>query len=411
MAPNGSPVFPMEIIAKIAEDIDWSSRDLSALSLTCRGLVRVCQRRLYDMVYVGDYETTEETERKNGALHELLSTSPHIADYICALRYNPTTEWTSESDLLLRISARLHHIQDFLLEGPSSSSNWEDFSTYTQSAVTKIIQAHSLTRLSMANLEDFPLSILSAAYNLTDLLFQDMLQNYPSGSVGVATTVGHPPIHRSSARLRTYSTLQCAGVTSTLIDDSILDFSHLKELKVAWGDYRDVTTTKKLMAVARSIEKFDCQVLSSQVARSMTEDLMTMILSGSHRTLKTLELATDLPSFPTICILLESLGNRNVLEKLTISMSGDSRIPFKFDGQLEHFSALLSSDAFPRLRVVELDSRLPRPPRNPRHSRNPRHPRKDQDHEEYLETVRQECHDQLAGLRRREGLDLKYTVL
>ncbi|EDR16151.1 uncharacterized protein LACBIDRAFT_321374 [Laccaria bicolor S238N-H82] len=255
-----SPALPPEIIAEIVDHLDAAHdlESLRALSQTAQHLLLYCRKHLFSSVTLNDacvkrfsrvVENYPNILSNIKRLDLFLTFDRHIAPRRALVRYLPR---------LVGGFCRLSSLS--LVFNPTLPPDWKNIPQSFKSASFILIQAPTLTRLTLGHIAGFPITAFLPCVNLVELKFnRASIQNDLPLSNQLKMLPG-PPVRLSTFSFR--GTERGTDVTSmeALIysrrnnKDSIFDFSRLSSLTIYLTVEEDIEAAGMLLMSVEQLE-------------------------------------------------------------------------------------------------------------------------------------------------------------
>jgi hypothetical protein len=157
--------FPYEIFYLIIEEVE-DKLTLKSCALVCRSFVEPSQKNIFRVIDLGDRCITGEVYYRR--FYRLISTHPHIANYVRDFRLVDSYVWDRKSDWQWLVKEPtlpltfqlLPRLQAFSLIFTTGAPAWNSFASHVQAAIFKLLTRRTISSLSLRRIHGVPASLL-----------------------------------------------------------------------------------------------------------------------------------------------------------------------------------------------------------------------------------------------------------
>ncbi|KAF8956300.1 hypothetical protein BDZ97DRAFT_1925610 [Flammula alnicola] len=320
------PVIPLDVVGVIFNILARDDKELISLkgcSLTCKAFLFLCRRHIFASIKINDLYTLvrkRQPSPRTNMLRKLLTTAPHIADYIHELHFGVSNDDLEFFIGLPEILKRLTSLRALILSHYGAVQlDWKRMTPLLEDALLCLLNLPTLTSLKLRDIKNFPASALIPCTQLRHLALVEVdfldavkIDDNPPALLPVG------PILLEGCTLRGSST---AAAVKKILEAKrsdgryIFDFEHLSEFSADWA----------VDNMAQNVMRRNHYLTTIHL--SVVDDAsfsgFARAVAPSINTLKKLILDTSInneaedPLFG-LCDELEEMGGENVLEDMTI---------------------------------------------------------------------------------------------
>ena len=163
--------FPSDLVHCIVDYLEGDQDALSNCALVAWGFLHPSRKYIFGHVVL---KASPEDRRPATRLLNLLSMAPHLTSYITSLRIVVAITnanigqagWIFDDDALPLVLAGLQHLREVSVESTTSPIKWAKLPTHLQDAFYELFTRSQLSKLSLIQVENFPIKVLRRCANL-----------------------------------------------------------------------------------------------------------------------------------------------------------------------------------------------------------------------------------------------------
>ena len=251
--------LPLEIIREIVDNLQDDLPALKAGAQTCLSLLLLCREHIFRTITLCPYY-----QQSIRSFASLLDSNPQIADYVRNLVYSQLSDLQHLDCHVSQILDKFHRIQSFHFEG--GDLIWSELDPRLRESISRII--HSVTRLNIQWVQDFPISIFIPCINLVELklkLFDCMVDDINSYEHEYCTPDVVPQLQSLTLNGHFATRFRRSDTLTTLVNARrsehvpVLDFSNLRILTFYIYHDPDRVALHALIKVIKKLETLSCK--------------------------------------------------------------------------------------------------------------------------------------------------------
>ncbi|CAA7270603.1 unnamed protein product [Cyclocybe aegerita] len=260
--------LPLDIWGEIVQHVyfEGDMDTLRSLSLCCRALLPFCQRELFYSVLIPERVPEHATERdaRIQELHQILSQSPHISNYVRIFTFFIALADVN-NPIIREIVARFTRIRFLELDHRDTTTNrlldWDLFDEGFKGAFKDIIQLPHLESLDLATFTNVPTSTFLdlsqelEIINLNEVELKDDLKS-PTPGLLRASRSGRIPQPSLITAMN-----GCGDIISLLLNATpqLVDFTKLDYIGIGWDKENIVAVVSRMLKAAPALEFLSCR--------------------------------------------------------------------------------------------------------------------------------------------------------
>ena len=254
--------LPLEVVGLIIDDVganlhnDFSS--IKACALVCHSFLPLCRKYIFACVTLNWNLPHHSSLPTSDQLNNLLSNSPHLAEYIRELDY-PFTEkefGPKRSPWLSSMFKKLVKLQKLSLSYSTFTQgrllNW--MSSYKRMVLLPLLQLPTLTWISLFKIRNFPMADLAGCANLKNLEIWGLECSKGVGEFLEALPPTPVMLELLDFNCRNIKTVLRACKARRPDGKPIIDFSSLKQITAI---VERLDSMKELFGMCRNLQKID----------------------------------------------------------------------------------------------------------------------------------------------------------